>query len=170
MVKLADFCFRHRWFVITVWSVLLAVALSIGWFVRASYRADYQTPGAEATKTFDLLDKHFPGRKGDSIYVVFSAAEVLSSRKIRVSIESKLNLIRDFPHIASVISPFDPDGSRQWSQDKTTAFAVVNLDRTIDKLANIDPDYQMKFLDMLQPGTKDAIFLHVELSISNKSR
>lgn len=169
MVKLADFCFRHRWFVIAIWCVLLAAAFSIGWFVPISYQADYQTPGAEATKAFDLLDKHFPGRKGDSIYVVFSAAKTLPSKKIKTSIESKLIQIRDFPHIASVISPFDPDGSRQWSQDKTTAFAVVNLDRTIDKLANIDPDYQRKFLDMLQPGLKDGLQVEVTSFVSSEA-
>lgn len=169
MAKLADFCFRHCWFVIIAWCAILVIALSTGLIVPVSYQADYQTPGAEATRAFDLLDKHFPGRKGDSIYIVFSASVTLSSPEKKALIESQLISIGAFPHVASVISPFDTDGSRQWSQDRKTAFAIVNLDRTIDKLANIDPDYQKKFLDLVQPGIKDGLQIEVTSFVSSTS-
>jgi hypothetical protein len=126
LIKLASLCFRHRRMVLAGWCLALLAAILIGRIVPATYRADYQTPGAEATRTFDLLDKRFPDRKGDSIFIVFSAAGGIAEPTSRSTISALLASLATFPHVASVNSPFGSGGSLQMAPDGKTAFAVVN--------------------------------------------
>ncbi len=151
---------------LVAWCVLFLSAIAVGRLVPAAYRAEYQTPGAEATRVFDILAKRFPARKGDSIDIVFSAAKGLSTPANRDVVRALLASVATFPHVASVNGPLDPGGELQWAKDGRTAFAVVNLDRTIDKLANLDADYQRKFLELVRPGTHDGLQVEVTSFVS----
>jgi RND superfamily putative drug exporter len=167
LVWLADFCFRHRRLVAGIWCVVLIAALAMGRLFPAAYRADYQTPGAEATHVFDFLAERFAIRKGDCINIVFSAKRGLQTTAMIDSIAAVLAKVAAFPNVVSVSGPFDPSGMGQISADTTIAFAVVNLDRTIDKLANLDPRYQKKFLDMVRPGTRGGLQVEVTNFVSS---
>ncbi len=167
LIRLAEFCFRHRRLVLGIWCIVLLAALAIGRIVPPSYRADYQTPGAEATEVFDLLAERFTDRKGDSIYLVFSASEGIDGPAHRERIESLLAEVEEFPHVTSVDSPFDFFGSMQRAPNGTTAFAMVNLDRTIDKLTNLDRQYQKKFLNLVNPGTREGLAVEVSHFVSS---
>ena len=72
MIRLADFCYRRRRLVLLGWVVGLVVVIALGQALPAKHRAEYRTPGAEATKAYDLLGERFPARKGDSIKIVFA--------------------------------------------------------------------------------------------------
>jgi RND superfamily putative drug exporter len=155
--------------VLAGWCLALLAAILIRRIVPATYWANYQTPGAEATRTFDLLDERFSDRKGDSIFIVFSAAGGIAEPTSRSTITALLASLADFPHVASVNSPFASGGSIQIAPDGKTAFAVVNLDRTIDKLANLDSAYQKKFLDFVRPGRRDGLQIEVTTFVSSMS-
>ena len=139
MIRLADLCYRNRWVVIGVWAIVFAVIVVFARTYPAEYRADYQTPDAEATKAFDLLDARFSSLKGDSINIVFFSDAGATTPAAKNVIGALLGKVAAFPHVASVISPFAPQGANQIAATGKTVYAVVNLDRTIDKLANLDP-------------------------------
>ena len=60
MIRLADFCYRRRRLVLLGWVVGLVVVFALGQALPAKHRAEYRTPGAEATKAYDLLGERFP--------------------------------------------------------------------------------------------------------------
>jgi len=135
----------------------------------AQYHANYQTPGAEATKAFDLLDARFESRKGDSIIIVFFSESGARTPATQGEVEKVLAKVATFPHVASVISPFSSEGANQIAWTGYTGFAVVNFDRTIDKLANLDADYQKKFLDLVHPGTRNGLQIEVSTFVASRS-
>jgi RND superfamily putative drug exporter len=161
LIRLSDLCFRRRTTVVAVWCAVLIAAIAVLKLFPPAYHADYQTPGAEATKVFDLLSERFAIRKGDCINIVFSSKNGLSSPSTRDTIWALLASVASFPHVMSVAGPFDPAGAGQTAPGGAVAFAVVNLDRTIDKLSNLDAKYQAKFLDMVRPGMHGSLQVEV---------
>ncbi|MBU0715165.1 MAG: MMPL family transporter [Verrucomicrobia bacterium] len=169
MIRLADLCYRHRWVVIGIWAIVFVTIVTFARTYPAEYRADYQTPDAEATKAFDLLDARFSSLKGDSINIVFFSDAGATTPAAKNTIEALLEKLATFPHVASVVSPFAPQGANQIAKTVKTAYAVVNLDRTIDKLANLDADYQKKFLDLVHPGTRNGLQIEVSTFVASKA-
>ena len=73
MIRIADFCYRRRRYVLATWVlVFVGVVFVAGGALPAEHRADYQTPGAESTKAYQLLGERLPARQGDSIKLVFA--------------------------------------------------------------------------------------------------
>ncbi|SPD73934.1 MMPL domain protein [uncultured Desulfobacterium sp.] len=169
MIYLADICLRRRWLVLAIWIIVLGTVIAFHGKYPSKYRADYQTPQEEATKVFDLLDERFPARKGDSINIVFSAGSKLNTQVNKETIEALLKKVAEFPHVSSVVSPLTPEGANQIAKNGATAFAVVNLDRTIDKIANLDADYQKKFLALVNPGTRNGLEIEVSTFVDSRS-
>jgi putative drug exporter of the RND superfamily len=169
LIHLADLCYRHRWLVLGTWVILLVLMVVVGRRYPAQYHANYQTPGAEATKVFDLLDARFESRKGDSILIVFFSESGARTPETQREVEKVLTKVATFPHVASVISPFSSEGANQIAWTGYTGFAVVNFDRTIDKLANLDADYQKKFLDLVHPGTRNGLQIEVSTFVASRS-
>jgi RND superfamily putative drug exporter len=163
MTRVADFCYRRRRFVLVAWVVALVVVIGLGSALPARHRANYQTPGAEATKAYELLGQRFPAQGGDGVKVVFKGD--LKDPAIKARIQEKLASLRsaaDRLHITSVVGPFDPEGASQISDDGTIAYAQVSFAKTFDQLANDDAKYQAHFIDAVHPGVSDG--LEVEVS------
>ena len=168
MIWLADLCYRYRWVVLGAWTIVLAAIVLLARTYNAEYSADYQTPDAESTAAFTMLDERFASRKGDSINIVFCAKTGLMTSATKDVIEALLEKVATFPHVASVVSPFAPEGMNQIARSGKTAFAVVNFDRTIDKIANLDADYQRKFLDLVNPGTRHGLQIEVSTFVASR--
>ena len=64
MIRLADFCYRRRRYVLAGWVVVLIAVFVTGGALPAEHRASYQTPGAESTKAYALLGDRFPVPQG----------------------------------------------------------------------------------------------------------
>jgi RND superfamily putative drug exporter len=165
VIRLADFCYRRRRYVLLAWIVGLVVVLGIGSALPAEHRANYQTPGAEATKAYDVLGQRFPSRGGDSIQLVFGGD--ITSAAVWTEVEATLAKAGAQPHVVGMTSPYSPEGASQISQDKTVAYADVNFDQTFDRLANEDADYQKKFIDAIEPGQHGAVRVEVSHFVAN---
>ena len=159
MLLIADFCYRRRRLVLAAWVLLLVGVIGAGKSLPAKYRASYQTPGAESTKAYDLLNARFPAHKGDSIKLVFAGD--ISAPDIRSSVEAVFAKASSRPHVTGVESPYSPEGASQISKDGRVAYAEVNFDRTFDKLANADANYAKKFLDAIHPGKRPGLDVEV---------
>ncbi|MGE0309117.1 MAG: MMPL family transporter, partial [Acidimicrobiia bacterium] len=148
MIRLADFCYRKRRFVLLAWIVALVVIVGIGSSVGSEHRANYQTPGAEATKAYQLLGERFPARAGDAINVVFRADAGIDDPQVKSRVEKLIATIQAIPDatqmVSRTVSPYDPEGAAQVSQDRKIAFIEVDFDRTQDKVFNEDVKYPKK--------------------------
>ena len=159
MIRLADFCFRRRRYVLAMWVLVLVAVIVAGGALPAEHKANYQTPGAESTHAYDLLAKRFPARKGDSIKIVFAGD--FNDPGVRSQIDGVLATAAARPNVTGVVSPFTPQGSTQISADHRVAFAEVDFDRTIDKLISLDSQFQKHFLDAIQPGQRPGLDVEV---------
>jgi len=160
MIRLADFCYRRRRYVLLAWVLVFVAVIVAGSSLPAENRANYQTPGAESTKAYGLLNQRFPARGGDAIRLVFAGD--VTDPAVRAQIDKVMETAAAQPHVAEIGSPFVPEGSAQLSADGRVAYAEVRFDRTLDKLVSGDPKFQKKFLDAVGPGPRPG--LDVELS------
>jgi RND superfamily putative drug exporter len=159
MIRLADFCYRRRRYVLAGWVLVLIAVFIAGGALPAEHRASYQTPGAESTKAYSLLGDRFPVRKGDSVKLVFAGD--INAPTVKTSVEAVIAKASSLPHVSGVASPYASDGSSQISSDGRIAYAEVYFDQTFDKLANEDAKFQKKFLDAIDPGVKDGLDVEV---------
>ncbi|MDQ6928053.1 MAG: MMPL family transporter [Actinomycetota bacterium] len=161
MIRIADFCYRRRRYVLLAWVVVLVGVFVAGGALPAEHKANYQTPGAESTHAYRLLQDRFPARKGDSIKLVFAGN--VDDPAAKADIEKVISTAAAQRFVAGVTSPYSPEGAVQISSDHHIAYAEVHFDRPFDKLANADSKFQKKFLDVIKPGQHGS----VEVQVSN---
>jgi len=165
VIRLADFCYRRRRYVVLGWVLLLVAMLATGGALPAEHRASYSTPGAESTKAYDLLAERFPARQGDSIKLVFEGD--INDPTVKPQIDAVIATAEARPHVSGVASPFTSDGTNRISADGKIAYADVYFDRTFDELLNEDANFQKKFLEAIDPGTKNGLDVEVTTFIGN---
>jgi len=159
VLQLADFCYRRRRYVLLAWVLVFIAVIVAGGSLPAEHRANYQTPGAESTKAYQLLGDRFPARKGDSVKLVFAGD--LNDAGVKSQIASVIATASSQPHVTGVTSPFSPEGASQLAQDHRIGYAEVNFDSTFDKLISADAQYQRHFLDAIDPGQRPGLEVEV---------
>ncbi|MGE3443261.1 MAG: MMPL family transporter [Acidimicrobiia bacterium] len=169
MVRLADFCYRRRRFVVLAWILALVAVMAAGMSNPAEFHANYQTPGAEATRAYELLAERFPARKGDAINVVFHDDRGVDTPAVRAVADGLLADLADFKRVTGVVSPFTPEGKSQISADGKVAYAEIDFEATIDKLISDDSSYMKDFLDVAKPGDRDGVQVEVTNFVSEQS-
>jgi len=152
VLRLADICYRRRRWVLLAWVLGFVAVIAAGTALPAENRANYQTPGAESSRAYELLGRRFPARQGDSVKLVFEGD--IASPDLRSSAEAAIATAARRPHVSGVVSPFTPEGASQISADGRVAYAEVSFDRTYDKLLSDDPDYPKSFLEAVGTGDK----------------
>jgi RND superfamily putative drug exporter len=161
LIHIADFCYRRRRYVLLAWVVVLIGVFGVGSALKAEHKANYQTPGAESTKAYELLQDRFPARKGDSIKIVFAGN--IDDPAVKGQVEAVMEKAKEQRFVSGVTSPYTPEGAIQVSADRHIAYAEVHFDRPFDKLANADSKFQKKFLDAVPHG-KQQRGLDVEIT------
>jgi RND superfamily putative drug exporter len=159
VVRLADLCYRKRRFIVAGWVLALFAVIFAGSALPATHRASYQTPGAESTKAYSLLNDRFPARKGDSVKLVFAGD--IRSRAVKSLVEAEIAKVVHQPHVTGIISPYSTAGASQISRDGQVAYAEVDFDQTFDKLATSDANFAKHFLAAADPGQKPGLDIEV---------
>ncbi|MEO5680798.1 MAG: MMPL family transporter [Acidimicrobiales bacterium] len=167
MIRLADFCYRNRRFVVPAWILLLVGVIAAGIALPANHKANYQTPGAESSKAYELLGSRFPARQGDAVKLVFAGDT--QSPAIKAQVEAVMEKAKAQPHVTEVSSPYGPEGASQISRDGQVAYAEVSFDQTFDKLLSEDPKYPKRFLDEIQPGARDGLDVEVTTLVAEQA-
>jgi len=166
MIHIADFCYRRRRYVLVAWVLVLVGVIMVGSSFKAENKANYQTPGAESSKAYGLLKERLPKRGGDTIQLVFGGD--IKAPAIRSQIDGVIAKASAQRFVSDVGSPFTPDRANQISADGRVAFAEVTFDRTLDKLVNADSQYQKKFIDAIQPGTRNGLEVEVSTFVAEQ--
>ncbi|MFE9769129.1 MMPL family transporter [Streptomyces sp. NPDC005808] len=137
MAALARWCVRRRLVVVLLWLLALGGVWAAAAVAGSAYSNDYEAPGTESGRATQLLREGFPGLGGDSDTVVWhTTAGSVRSADVQQTMTRALDRIAGLPGVASVVSPYEGQGSGRISGDGRTAYATVTFDNpaeTIDK-------------------------------------
>ncbi|QIQ02519.1 MMPL family transporter [Streptomyces liangshanensis] len=135
MAALARWCVRHRLLTVLLWLTALGGVTAAAQVMGSSYSNDYDTSGSESGHAAQLLDQRFRGLGGDSDSVVWHTDRgSVRTGEVRQDISRTLATLAKLPGVASVVSPYAPDGDGRISEDGRTAYATVTFDRQADDL------------------------------------
>lgn len=119
------FAFRHKWWVIGFWLVIVAIAISLMLIFRQPVSSTISIPGTEAQTTIDTVEKMFPNAGGGTGRIVFEAPHGKTIDDFKPVIETTLAEVTKVKDVKQVISPFT--FSQAISEDRTIAYAQLQL-------------------------------------------
>jgi RND superfamily putative drug exporter len=113
-------------------SLLLVLVALIGLGGLAAtgsgFTDDFNTPGTESQRAYDLLSERFPTQAGDTATIVFSVQDgTLRDGNRPAAIADAVKTIAAQPHVTAATDPLKLDG--QVSQDGRIAFTTVQYDQ-----------------------------------------
>jgi RND superfamily putative drug exporter len=130
MSSLARWCYDRRWAVLAGWLVALVASIALSSSVGAHYTNDFNLPGTETQRAFDLLKTQFPAENGDiDSIVVHSRRGRLTDPATQQAVSAMLARVARLPHVSSVRSPYAALGAGQISHNGTIAYATVTFDK-----------------------------------------
>ena len=140
MRPLARWCVRHRRIVVLCWLAILAIVSGVAHAAGTRYSNNFNLPKTQSTDAIHLLQAVLPQASGDMerVVVATTAPSKVTDPAVVTRVNQMLARIEKFPHVTNVLSPYEPAGSDQISQDGTVAFATVTFDQqpqNLDKLA-----------------------------------
>lgn len=160
MAALARWCYRHRLVVLLLW---VGALFGMGFTASAAgtdYANVFSLPDTDSKKAYDLMEKAFPARAGDTDTVVWKTdSGSVRDDAVRQRIEPALKEIAAMDGVGDVAGPYaGAGGAAQISRDGRIAYAQV----TFTKQANEVPKELIeKVVDAAQKAEQGG--LKVEL-------
>ncbi|MFM9447083.1 MMPL family transporter [Streptomyces acidiscabies] len=157
---MARWCYRHRLVVLLLW---VGALFGMGFTASAAgtdYANVFSLPDTDSKKAYDLMEKAFPARAGDTDTVVWKTdSGSVRDDAVRRRIEPALKEIAGLDGVGDVAGPYSgAGGAAQISRDGTIAYAQV----TFTKQANEVPKELIeKVVDVAQKAEQGG--LRVEL-------
>src|SRR5215218_978350 len=124
MRSLAAWCHDRRRTVIGLWVAAFVVSIGLWATAAGEFVNNFNLPGTESQRTYDLLKERFPAQSGDTASVVFAVDQgrVLDNR---AQIEAVRGEIAKSPEVLAVGDPFAKGAPV--SQDGRITFAQVQF-------------------------------------------
>jgi RND superfamily putative drug exporter len=139
LARIASWSFIHRGRAIATWLLLLIAVTGIGRAAGSAFRDDFSGGNPQSQQAQNLLARKFPADAGDRAQIVFQAPDALKDTAAP-RIEALLQTVRRLPDVTEVTDPLTPAGASQLSRDGRTGYAVVQFDRTSDRLKSTGPN------------------------------
>ena len=138
MRSLARLCFTRRWLVLLSWVLLIVGLIILAQVASGEYRTDFELPGSESQDALDLLTERGPlDRTGISTQIVFKADQGIDDPAVRQRMEQFFRDIGGAVENLSIAMPYAPENSFQVNDDRTIAYAELNLgDRSEEEYAD----------------------------------
>src|SRR5215211_1527897 len=133
MRTLAAWCHDRRRTVIGLWVAAFVVSVGLWATAAGEFVNNFNLPGTESQRTYDLLKERFPAQSGDTASVVFAVDQgrVLDNR---AQIEAVRGEIAKSPEVLAVGDPFAKGAPV--SQDGRITFAQIQFR---DAPGDVDP-------------------------------
>ncbi|MFH8804409.1 MMPL family transporter [Streptomyces sp. NPDC017936] len=157
---MARWCYRHRLVVLLLW---VGALFGLG-FTASTAGTDYANvfslPDTDSKKAYDLMEKAFPARAGDTDTVVWKVDEgSVRDQDVRSRIQPALDEIAGMEGVGSVTGPYaGPGGAAQISRDGRIAYAQVTF---TDQANAVPKELVQDVVDTAQGAGRDG--LEVEL-------
>ena len=154
LARVATWSFTHRRHAIAAWLLALVALTGLGRAVGSQYLDDFSGGNSESQQAQALLARTFPADAGDRAQVVFHADGRLDAPATARTVETLLARVGTIPHVTGVSDPLTGSGATQLSADGRTGYAVVQFDRTSDRLPSSSPD---KLLALVKASSTDSL-------------
>jgi putative drug exporter of the RND superfamily len=126
--RLARLCYRRRWRVLAAWLVFLVAVSVFSSAAGGVFRNEFSLAGSESKEASDFLeDRGFDSRAGFSGQIVFEAEQGVNDPSVRQAMEGLFARVERTVPRTQVVSPYEPEGARQISQNGLIAYAEVNM-------------------------------------------
>ena len=159
MAALARWCYRHRLVVLLLWLGALFGLGAASSAAGTNYANVFSLPDTDSATAYDLMEKAFPERAGDTDTVVWKVdGGSVRDESVRSRIEPALQEIGRMKGVGEVTDPYAAQGAAQISRDGRIAYAQI----TFTEQANAVPiDLVEDVVDTAQAAERDG--LQVEL-------
>ncbi|MEV0476671.1 MMPL family transporter [Streptomyces prunicolor] len=128
MAALARWCVQHRLVAVLLWLLAFGGVTAAAAVAGSAYSNDYEAPGTESGRATQLLQEGFPGLGGDSDTVVWRTSPgSVRAAAVEQTMTGVLDKIASLSGVASVVSPYDGQGTGRISADGRTAYATVTF-------------------------------------------
>ena len=122
MTALARWCYRHRLVVLLLWLGALFGLGTASSQAGTNYADVVSLPDTDSATAYDLMEKAFPERAGDTDTVVWKVDEgSVRDASVRSRIEPALEEIGRMKGVGEVTDPYAEQGAAQISRDGTAA-------------------------------------------------
>ncbi|WP_405614758.1 MMPL family transporter [Streptomyces sp. NBC_01508] len=164
MSRLAHWCFLHRRAVVAGWLLVLVVTVALSQSIGSKYNESVSLPGTDSQAAVNLLTDNFPAASGESDQIVIEATggATVRSDSVQQPVTAALTKVAAIPGVASVVSPYSPQGAAQISEDGGVAFAGVSWKM---KAADVTKSDARKLIDT----AKAAAGPNVRISLGGQS-
>ncbi|WP_320778185.1 MMPL family transporter [Streptomyces sp. CRN 30] len=156
---MARWCYRHRLVVLLLWLGALFGLGAGGSAAGSDYANVFSLPDTDSKRAYDLMERAFPERSGDTDTVVWKAdGGSVRDASVRSRIEPALQEIGRMDGVGAVASPYEGQGAAQVSRDGRIAYAEI----TFAERANaVDKEVTRDIIDTAKDAERDG--LRVEL-------
>ncbi len=120
------FVYRRRWPVLLLWAMALIAGLVVAPRITSVLAAGgFSSPHLESQRARELIAQRF-GYEPATLVVLFNSDHLRNDDpRFVAAMDLSLKEVRHLPEVAWVVTPHD--NPRQFSQDGTTAYAVVGM-------------------------------------------
>ncbi|MER6410734.1 MMPL family transporter [Streptomyces humidus] len=124
---MARWCYRHRLVVLLVWvGALFGLGFSAS-TAGTDYANVFSLPDTDSKRAYDMMEKAFPARAGDTDTVVWTVDEgSVRDQDVRSRIQPALDDIAKMKGVGGVTSPY-AGAATQVSGDGRTAYAQITF-------------------------------------------
>jgi len=128
LARLAQFSFhRRKIMVFAIWLPVLIGLSVISGALKTDYHTDFTQPNSESKQVQDVFtnlgDKTATGIPGQ---IVFKATQGVDDATVKSAMTTLLANVATLPNV-KVTSPYDPQGAKQVSADKSIAYANLSI-------------------------------------------
>ncbi|HEU4867581.1 MAG TPA: MMPL family transporter [Actinomycetota bacterium] len=110
---LARFSYRHKVLMLFIWIVVLVGIGGLNQAFGAKLNNNFNLPGTETQRAFDILEEKMPGRSGDTGQIVFRAENGIAAVRERMEAGFEAAEEASGEDLAALISPYSQEGARQ---------------------------------------------------------
>ncbi|MFF9621880.1 MMPL family transporter [Streptomyces griseosporeus] len=133
---MARWCYRHRLVVLLLWvGALFGLGASAS-TAGSDYANVFSLPDTDSKSAYDLMEKAFPARAGDTDTVVWKVdAGSVRDADVRSRIQPALEKIAGMKGVGDVSGPYSgPQGAAQISRDGHIAYAQITFTQRANEI------------------------------------
>jgi RND superfamily putative drug exporter len=160
MRNLASWSVRHRRWVVAIWLTTLIGLSVLSQSVGSSYKDSFSLNGTQSFDALTLLQRVAPKASGDREQIVVAVKQGrVTDPAVRARVETMLKNVGTLSDVASVASPYGPNGAAQISKSRQIAFANVVLTKQGEKVSIAEAK---RFVSTAQAGVKNGLEVEVQ--------
>ncbi|WP_309222778.1 MMPL family transporter [Micromonospora sp. CP22] len=152
LAGLARFCYRRRRLVLLVWIVGVIAVGFIGFSFGAAADNDFSGGDSPSARAQQLIEKHFPEQRGDTLTLAIRAAGGIDEPAARQKIEKVIAELASSPVTGPVISPYQDQNLV--TGDRRVARTTIPLNDTDVTRTEVKP-----LVDAVKAASDDEVEL-----------